>query len=77
MLYPAILEPDGGGFMVSFPDIPEALTQGETLEEAREMAADALATAMEFYAEDGRPVPPPGSVAFVLPAGARVEMIEL
>ena len=34
MLYPARIEPDGDGFKVSFPDIPEALTGGATWEEA-------------------------------------------
>lgn len=42
---------------VRFPDLPEALTQGETLEQAIAMAADALVTAPDFYLEDGRPVP--------------------
>lgn len=60
--YPARLKRDGRGFMVSFPDIPEALTCGSTREEALKMAADALATALEFYAEDGRPVPAPSKL---------------
>jgi antitoxin HicB len=62
MRYPVILEPDGEGFCVSFPDIPEALTSGATELEALEMARDALATAMEFYFEDRRPVPLPGKL---------------
>ncbi|MCL2297800.1 MAG: type II toxin-antitoxin system HicB family antitoxin [Proteobacteria bacterium] len=60
MRYPVSIEKDGDGFMVSFPDIPEALTCGDTYEEALEMAADALVTAMDFYFEDRRPVPVPG-----------------
>ena len=44
--------------MVAFPDIPEALTDGPTREQALEMAADALITAMDFYFEDRRHVPP-------------------
>jgi antitoxin HicB len=57
--YPVIIKRDGEGFMVSFPDIPEALTSGATREEALAMAADALATAMDFYFEDRRTVPMP------------------
>lgn len=57
--YPARFEPDDGGFVIPFRDIPEAITQGDTLEEARAMAADALLTAMDFYFEDKRPVPLP------------------
>ena len=57
--YPAKLTRDGDGWMVSFRDIPEALTGGDTREEALAMAADALLTAMDFYFEDRRPVPAP------------------
>lgn len=57
MRYPVNIEPvDEGGFFVSFPDIPEALTQGDTLEEALIMGKDALETALEFYFEDERTV---------------------
>jgi len=62
LIYPATLTPDGDGYLVQFPDIPEALTQGGTREEALDMAADALRTAMDFYVEDGRPVPMPSRV---------------
>jgi len=59
--YPAKFEPDkaSGGFVVTFRDVPEAITQADTLDEARRAAADALVTAMDFYFEDGRAVPPP------------------
>ena len=60
MQYPARFkkEPEGG-YTVTFPDIPEAITQGDTFEEAMEMAEDALATALEFYFDDHRAVPDP------------------
>jgi len=60
MQYPATFAPDeSGGFVVTFRDIPEAITQGDTEAEALEMAEDALITAMDFYFEDRRPVPLP------------------
>jgi antitoxin HicB len=62
MRYPVTLEPDSGGYVVSFPDIPEALTQGDTREEALEMALDALVTSFEFYFEDNRSIPAPGEI---------------
>ena len=62
MRYPVKLEPDTGGYVVSFPDIPEALTQGDDREEALAMALDALVTSFDFYFEDGRPVPSPSPV---------------
>lgn len=60
MQYPATFAPDeSGGFVVTFRDIPEAITQGDTEAEALEMAEDALITAMDFYFEDRRLVPQP------------------
>jgi antitoxin HicB len=50
---------ESAGFVVTFPDIPEAITQGETVEEAMAMAQDALETALDFYFDDRRPVPIP------------------
>jgi antitoxin HicB len=58
-LYPALFAPSDGGYVVTFRDVPEAITQGESLEEARIMAADALRTALEFYTESQRPLPRP------------------
>lgn len=52
---------DSDGVTVTFPDVPEALTCGDDLADAREMAQDALITALEFYFEDSRPVPFPTS----------------
>lgn len=48
-----------GGFVVTFPDIPEAITQGDDREEALAQAADALETALDFYFDDNRAVPLP------------------
>lgn len=63
MRYPAQLEAaDEGGFVVTFCDIPEAITQGETEAEALEMAEDVLYSAMEFYFEDKRPVQMPSAL---------------
>lgn len=74
-------EPDGG-YCVTFRDIPEAITQGDTLEEAREMARDALLTAMDFYFDDQRQVPAPsaaedGEELVGLPASAAAKVLLL
>lgn len=62
MQYPAHFEADpSGGFVITFRDIPEAITQADSLEEANAAALDALVTAMDFYFEDRRPVPAPSS----------------
>lgn len=47
---------------MSFPDIPEALTQGDTREDALKEALDALVTAFEFYFEDNQRVPASGCI---------------
>ncbi|TKI02068.1 type II toxin-antitoxin system HicB family antitoxin [Martelella alba] len=62
MRYPVKLQPDTGGFVVSFPDIPEALTQGDSRDEALAAALDALVTAFEFYFEDNQKIPVPSEV---------------
>ena len=60
MRYPARLKKqEEGGYVVTFPDIPEAITQGEDVEEALVYAAEALESALDFYFEDRRPVPLP------------------
>ena len=46
---------------VSFPDLPGCITVGSTLEEAHEMAREALALHLEGLGADGGAVPPPGS----------------
>lgn len=59
--YPVNLEPaEEGGFVVTFPGVSEAITQGEDEDEALARAADALETALEFYTEEGRDLPKPG-----------------
>jgi antitoxin HicB len=58
--YPMLLEAaEEGGFIISFPDIPEAHSQAEDEAEAVRRGTDALETALEIYFEDGRPVPAP------------------
>lgn len=59
MKYKVVIEHDEqeGGWFASFPQIPEALTCGDTREEALKMAEDALVTALDFYFEDERAIP--------------------
>ncbi len=56
--YQALFEPaEEGGFVVSFPDFDFGITQGDTEEEALDMAADALATILTSYIERGKELP--------------------
>jgi antitoxin HicB len=56
--YTAVFEPaEDGGYVVTFPAVPNLATQGETLEEARAMAVDCLQGYLEWRMEDGLPLP--------------------
>jgi len=57
--YPVILTPDDGTLLVTFPDVPEAITFGNTKEEALLHAVDALETALSFYVDARKPLPEP------------------
>jgi antitoxin HicB len=58
--YPAKLKAaKEGGFVVTFPDFPEAITQGEDLDDALRHGADVLESAIDWYIEEGKPVPAP------------------
>jgi antitoxin HicB len=58
MEYPAIFEPaEEGGFIVRFPDFDWGVTQGDTEEEAGEMAADAIRTMIRELIRRGKEIP--------------------
>ena len=60
--YPCILHPEaGGGFHVTFPDVPGALTAGATEAEALELAEDALVAILAARARKGLDIPVPGA----------------
>ncbi len=50
-----------GWWLVRFPGIPEALTEGETEEEARANALDCVLAALEGYLKAGKPLPRSGA----------------
>ena len=52
---------ENGWWLVRFPRVPEALTEGETAEEARTNAIDCIITALEGYMKAGRPIPRPSA----------------
>src|SRR3974390_2915888 len=59
--YAVKLTPDkrDGGYVVSCRDLPEAITQGETVEQALAEAADALEEAIAARIDDGQDIPAP------------------
>lgn len=61
-MYPATLTPDpAGGIVVTFRDWPEAITQGETLDDACQEAADCLEEAVAARIDDRGEIPPPSA----------------
>jgi antitoxin HicB len=75
-VYPATLTPDtqDGGFVVRFPDIPEAIAQGDDVPEALQQAADCLeeAVAGRIRRHEHIPTPSPvGSNQYVIPVPAQ------
>lgn len=60
--YPFNVESNGeGGYIASFRDVPEALTEAGSIDELKDMALDALITAIDFYIEDHRQLPEPSA----------------
>ena len=81
--YPAHLKADRkGGYVVTFRDIPEAITQGEDVEDSLKHAQEALETALQFYFDDRRAVPMPsaakrGERFMFLPASESLKVLLL
>jgi predicted RNase H-like HicB family nuclease len=46
-----------GGYVVTCPALPGLVTEGDSLEEAREMAKDAIKGYLESLADDGEALP--------------------
>lgn len=66
--YNAVFEPcDEGGFSVTFPKLPGVITEGDTFEEATEMAKEALIGHLQVLHADGVEIPEPDEKAFVAP----------
>ena len=55
--YPVTLTPDDGTVLVTFADVPEAITFGADEDEALLNAIDALETALSFYVDARKPLP--------------------
>lgn len=57
--YTVLFEPsEEGGYVVTCPSLPGLITEGDTLDEAWDMAADAIRGYLESLAKDGLPFPP-------------------
>ena len=56
--FSVIFEPaEEGGYTVIVPSLPGCVTEGDTLEEAKSMAVDAIKAYCESLKKDGKPIP--------------------
>lgn len=78
LFYPALFhKAEEGGFWISFPDIPECLTQGDDMAQAYEMAVDALGLALVCREKEGQPIPAASNPAAIVPEpGSFLAVIE-
>ncbi|MBI3933258.1 MAG: type II toxin-antitoxin system HicB family antitoxin [Acidobacteria bacterium] len=71
--FTVLFEPaEEGGYIVTCPALPGLVTEGNTLEEAREMARDAIRGYIESLRKDGLPIP-----SDVIPAEAVREQVRV
>ena len=58
LTYTAIFEPQPeGGYTVIVPALPGCVTEGDTLEEAKDMTRDAIQGYIESLLKHGEPIP--------------------
>lgn len=61
--YPHVVEPlteeDGGGYLITFPDLPGCISDGESIEAAVANGRDAFSAWMSARAHLGKPIPKP------------------
>ncbi len=61
--YPHVVEPlaekDGGGYLITFPDLPGCMSDGETIEETIINGRDAFSAWISARAHMGKPIPKP------------------
>ncbi|GMA49898.1 HicB family protein [Alicyclobacillus contaminans] len=83
--FPAVFEPDenGNGYTVTFPDLPGCITEGDTLEEAKGMAQEALEGYLWEAEQHHDPIPEPSRPetlqldpgTFIVPIDAWMDLV--
>ena len=57
--FSVVLEPqEGGGYTALVPALPEVVTEGDSVEEALQMATEAIRAVIEYRRDHGLPIPP-------------------
>lgn len=80
LFYPAIFhKAEEGGFWISFPDIPECLTEGDNMQQAYEMAVEALGLALvnrKEEKEEKEEIPTPSEIDKIHEEDGTIVIIE-
>lgn len=73
-MYPACFYKEKEGYSVIFPDLNDLATQGDTFEEAMEMAVDCLAGYLYTCKRDGEIIPKPSRLDAIDPIAVSQEL---
>lgn len=73
--YSVVLLPDeeSGGFTVEVPDLPGCVTEGDSFEEALNMAEEAIEGFLETLKKEGDPVPKPSKLEVIVKKKSRLQ----
>jgi len=77
-IFPAVFDPcEEGGYCITFPDLPGIVTEGDTVEDAYDMAKEAMELHLWGMEDDGDPIPAPSPPNMIkVPAGGFVSLVE-
>ena len=73
-MYPACFYKEDDGYSVIFPDLNYLATQGDSFEDAMEMAVECLAIYLYIAQRDGGDVPAPSSLVNIDPVAVAKEL---
>ena len=73
-MYPACFYKEEDGYSVIFPDLNYLATQGDSLEDAMEMAIECLAAYLHSCKTDGEAVPAPSNLTDINPVDVSKEV---
>ena len=73
-MYPACFYKEDDGYSVIFPDLNYLATQGDSFEDAMEMAVECLASYLYIAQRDGEDVPAPSSLVKIDPVAVAKEL---
>ena len=73
-MYPACFYKEDDGYSVIFPDLNYLATQGDSFEDAMEMAVECLVSYLYIAQRDGEDVPAPSSLVNIDPVAVAKEL---